>query len=184
MKITRLRAASDALSALRAAPTRRTSLSRGQHIVQQPCSPAASSRRQSRRSALLRTEVYTENGSRSAIYLCKCGQSLVVMPAAGSSLLLAVTISSKISTANSFPVALAQVSNGPLRSTHANRESRRAMTQCALTAIVCRPAWRATVIRTQLCPPRLHIDSKTLTQREKTSSKAALIKPVPLQPFD
>ena len=63
----------------------------GQHSVQQPCSPAASSRRQSRRSALLRTEVYAENGSRSAIYLCKCGQSLVVMPAAGSSLLLAVT---------------------------------------------------------------------------------------------
>ena len=69
MKITRLRAASDALSALRAAPTRRTSLSRGQHSVQQPCRGRRKRRRQSRRVALLRTEVCTENGSREAIYL-------------------------------------------------------------------------------------------------------------------
>ena len=68
----RQRAISDARQCPRFAlrKSRRGVARAGQHSVQQPCSPAASSRRQSRRVALLRTEVCTENGSRETIYLC------------------------------------------------------------------------------------------------------------------
>ena len=120
----------------------------GQHSVQQPCSPAASSRRQSRRVALLRTEVYTENGSREAILPLQLSYCCWASGPPNTRLLTAsLAVGPQDGTPRNFVTANAHVSKSSLRSAHGIRESRRAMTRRSHCDIVWHPAWRATANR-------------------------------------
>ena len=165
---------SDARQRARFAPSeaRRGVARPGQHSVQQPCSPAVSSRRQSRRVALLRTEVCTENGSRQAIYLCN------ISFAAGRQV-------AKHEALDCQPGSRAPRRHAPQLCHSKRTRLEKLLEKCARNSRVaaCHDSTlshchrlppcvaRDSAIRTQVLLPRVAIDSKTFTEREKRAAK-------------